>query len=105
MLRSRLDKGKMWRVAREVALCGAPVAGAGGNGGFAESSLGELFPLALVVAAFAGAGAWMFRRFRTSPSTGVTEEGASGVAPAPAARHATLSAREPAGASPRPLSA
>lgn len=54
----RTNRMKDW--IRNGALCAAPAVG--GPGG-TEGTLHELGPLALLVAGFAGAGVWMFRRY------------------------------------------
>jgi hypothetical protein len=56
------------KLPRNAALCAGSAVGAGPPAHTTGVTMGgELLPLALVAAALAGAGVWMFRRFGSAP--------------------------------------
>lgn len=56
------------KLPRNAALCAGSAVGAGPPAYTTGVTMGgELLPLALVAAALAGAGVWMFRRFGSAP--------------------------------------
>lgn len=66
-------KSTLQQLSQGVALCGIPTSISSVDM-LGNPSLGEVFPLALALAAFAGTGVWMFRRWGGSTITQVPTE-------------------------------
>lgn len=61
-------KDTLKQISQGAAFCGVPT-GVGSVDMLGNLSPGEVLPPALVLAAFAGVGVWMFRRWGDSTST------------------------------------
>ena len=72
-------KSSLKQLSQGAALCGVPT-GIGSVDMLGNLSPGEVLPPALVLAAFAGAGVWMFRRWGNSRTTQVPTEAPLGEA-------------------------
>ncbi len=66
-------KSTLKQLSQGAALCGIPT-GIGSVDMLGDLSPGEVLPLALVLAAFAGAGVWMFRRWGNPTATQIPTE-------------------------------
>ncbi len=66
-------KFSLKQLSQGAALCGVPT-GIGSVDMLGDLSPGEVLPLALVLAAFAGTGVWMFRRWGNSMTTQIPTE-------------------------------
>lgn len=72
-------KSSLKQLSQGAALCGVPT-GIGSVDMLGDLSPGEVLPPALVLAAFAGAGVWMFRRWGNSTTTQIPTEAPLGEA-------------------------
>ena len=72
-------KSSLKQLSQGAALCGVPT-GIGSVDMLGNLSPGEVMPPALVLAVFAGAGVWMFRRWGNSKITQVPTEAPLGEA-------------------------
>lgn len=82
-------KATLKRLSQGAALCGVPT-GIGSVDMLGDLSPGEVLPPALVLAAFAGAGVWMFRRWGNS----MTTQGSTGTPLEEASSEETKEAQE-----------
>ncbi len=63
----KIGKADLRQLSQSAALCGAPLGGGSVNL-LGTPAPGEVLSLTLAVAAFVGAGVWMFRRWGNSPT-------------------------------------